>query len=769
MLAHSRVDPEGIRINWVTDTDMAGGALRKAFTGKHSESACHMLQLPLSLLVGIIEFGNTGHRVSTCSTCTEACGRGTRRLPRKHSKTFTGCWTCRTRRVKCDETRPICTQCTSKRLDCAGYGVRLHWLPPEQEISKPNRNPPDSIGTRPQRSQIPFEPHQPPLTEDQIDHILSVIDNIEPESNCHPPDKQKTFVVHSFGVFNASYSICGSPCSISNSVSPIDKDSSALSGQLGPAVLATPCETIVSPSSDISEGPSLPSYSREDGIEAQGLFRPSARLSQSLESIVEIGGSASQSRDTDPQPKDMLRVNSRHYQWEEPSGLMMYRPSPAYLSPLEQFLMHHYKHRVVRLFCVIDNMKSPWQKIHLTRALQSTGQMNVEGSISHIQDALRNALLSTSAFILSNDRRSHGCEDDATRWANEAMFLRGKTIKLLKDSVEGGFGCTSPPKYKDFLATMLSMISINVMSGETSTCGVHLDGAFHFIKMARNWKVNYSPKARSLHRIYVYLRTIYESTAIRSPQEVYGRDTSTQLIIPELSDSNCADLQSDGFYSSTSQGYPESGTRMSSYECIYGVPHYLLILLRRATELIVRVTDARERSGIIIIPDELTGECDELENTIMDWVPEQELQKVLVDDMSASSEIIRRTARAFHHALIIYFAQNIRLVGHRYLRLHIESVLDCIEAIEKIKADIDCLAAPLYWPAFIAASEAFDVPLQERFKAWYEQVEIYGIAAVRTGISVLTQVWEDGAGTGNRITSAWRVEVLRTNSHLMLS
>lgn len=167
-------------------------------------------------------------------------------------------------------------------------------------------------------------------------------------------------------------------------------------------------------------------------------------------------------QDNNSQPKRVLRVNARHHRWALPSGTMIYSPSPAYLSPLEQFLMHHYMNRVVRLFCIIDNRKSPWQKIHLTRALQSTGQMNVEGSTSRIQDALRNALLSVSAFILSNDSRLRGCEDEATRWANEAMLLRGKTIKFLKDSVERGFGSESPPKYKDFLATMLSMISINV-------------------------------------------------------------------------------------------------------------------------------------------------------------------------------------------------------------------------------------------------------------------------------------------------------------------
>lgn len=48
---------------------------------------------------------------------------------RERKKTFTGCWTCRSRKLKCDETYPACRQCSSKSLQCAGYGARLHWLP----------------------------------------------------------------------------------------------------------------------------------------------------------------------------------------------------------------------------------------------------------------------------------------------------------------------------------------------------------------------------------------------------------------------------------------------------------------------------------------------------------------------------------------------------------------------------------------------------------------------------------------------------------------
>lgn len=49
---------------------------------------------------------------------------------RKRTKTFTGCWTCRNRKIKCDEAKPCCRQCHRKGLDCEGYTARLQWLAP---------------------------------------------------------------------------------------------------------------------------------------------------------------------------------------------------------------------------------------------------------------------------------------------------------------------------------------------------------------------------------------------------------------------------------------------------------------------------------------------------------------------------------------------------------------------------------------------------------------------------------------------------------------
>lgn len=38
-----------------------------------------------------------------------------------------GCWTCKKKRIQCDETRPGCRRCTERGLTCEGYEIRLRW------------------------------------------------------------------------------------------------------------------------------------------------------------------------------------------------------------------------------------------------------------------------------------------------------------------------------------------------------------------------------------------------------------------------------------------------------------------------------------------------------------------------------------------------------------------------------------------------------------------------------------------------------------------
>jgi hypothetical protein len=44
------------------------------------------------------------------------------------ARSDSGCWTCRLRRKKCDETHPACLQCQSVHLACHGFGDKPEWM-----------------------------------------------------------------------------------------------------------------------------------------------------------------------------------------------------------------------------------------------------------------------------------------------------------------------------------------------------------------------------------------------------------------------------------------------------------------------------------------------------------------------------------------------------------------------------------------------------------------------------------------------------------------
>jgi hypothetical protein len=51
----------------------------------------------------------------------------TARPPQTRVRSFGGCSTCRSRKVKCDESRPLCGQCSRAGLVC-GYGAKIRFV-----------------------------------------------------------------------------------------------------------------------------------------------------------------------------------------------------------------------------------------------------------------------------------------------------------------------------------------------------------------------------------------------------------------------------------------------------------------------------------------------------------------------------------------------------------------------------------------------------------------------------------------------------------------
>ena len=45
----------------------------------------------------------------------------------RNKRSHQGCWTCKQKRRRCDNTRPECLNCLRLGIQCEGYEVRLRW------------------------------------------------------------------------------------------------------------------------------------------------------------------------------------------------------------------------------------------------------------------------------------------------------------------------------------------------------------------------------------------------------------------------------------------------------------------------------------------------------------------------------------------------------------------------------------------------------------------------------------------------------------------
>ncbi|KAK4231403.1 adhesion and hyphal regulator 1 [Podospora fimiseda] len=106
----------------------------------------------------------------------------------KHRRTRSGCYTCRSRRVKCDETHPICERCRKGKRDC------VYPEPPAPKGSGKTDSKDSSAGPSQQASPISSQGDDDDEEADQDAKLDPIIDEEEDE----PESATSTVSVHFF-------------------------------------------------------------------------------------------------------------------------------------------------------------------------------------------------------------------------------------------------------------------------------------------------------------------------------------------------------------------------------------------------------------------------------------------------------------------------------------------------------------------------------------------------------------------------------------------
>lgn len=175
----------------------------------------------------VTKFGSLLQRMSTSESGHNSTPAAKAAVGSKRSKTFMGCFTCRSRKVRCDLMRPKCHNCSKAGLICAGYDIKLRWLEPtffEDRGKKRSKSSvrltkkradngangtDDSSGDFFHRRHVGFvrwegqdDEHRPYQTYDDMDRDLGILHNSG--TDLLVQHKQKTKLLGPFGVFDGT-------------------------------------------------------------------------------------------------------------------------------------------------------------------------------------------------------------------------------------------------------------------------------------------------------------------------------------------------------------------------------------------------------------------------------------------------------------------------------------------------------------------------------------------------------------------------------------
>lgn len=409
------------------------------------------------------------------------------------SRGFTGCGTCRSRHLKCDEAKPTCSTCRRLDLPCQGYAPRLLWIASQQcggDLEGPKgeassfRYP---LFTEAHRSSMSFDMVQS-LGDQSAGEILLDLDT-------ESVSDDELHAVGPFGVFRA----CDGPSSLRLSTSsPSDdneEDVEDVSLDLLQAKDLSPfpadffahlAQDQPSPSFgadlggpekwlNIGMAMNMPWDSSAQGIVPDGFSMQ--LLSPCLDSpdndVMEAVPRSESSQVPTTQPDTRLSdvdsilpsadLNSSNH---ASSALSTFSPPincvPRSGTSLPQHAASLLRYLKTKVFEDRKSMStrsmSPWKLLLLPCALETFAEVSLWDSTTHARRSILSTLLAKSAFHLSKST-AHD-ESTASFWLKVGVDHHHDAQKHLKSALKGELGMNA--NYAEMLMAILGVGIVSV-------------------------------------------------------------------------------------------------------------------------------------------------------------------------------------------------------------------------------------------------------------------------------------------------------------------
>lgn len=197
-----------------------------------------------------------------------------------------------------------------------------------------------------------------------------------------------------------------------------------------------------------------------------------------------------------------------------------------------------------------------------------------------------------------------------------------------------------------------------------------------------------------------------------------------------------------------------------SIEYIYGITPTLGNLLDKTCQIAEHLAFYQTRE----IPEHLRDITEILREELFSWSIESEPFSSIGPEQGPMLEIARCQARAFHSAVLIFYR---RTIENWPIALEDEScrVLKNLTQAENLKDEFmggEKRAAPMSWPAFIAACETAN---RDPWVEWWTRVQGYRVGNFTKQWRIIRGIW-NMMDTDENVTS-WR-DALKQSGELIL-
>ncbi|KAK4871003.1 hypothetical protein LT330_000240 [Penicillium expansum] len=401
------------------------------------------------------------------------------RKPR--TKTFTGCWTCRERRVKCDEEHPHCRRCQRTGWTCKGYGLRLGWS--------------QTPGNRSHRRQ--FRPlsrdvnHE--LSSAAVTALLVELDEYSGDGCAQQRGPFSVFSVFSnpeihdpgpFDLHNLEYAPSTQDSEDTQHTSSYSIDS-PVGGRY--SEVASP-----KPTWDGLSSTTIPSTSESHEESCTALLNPNSRIGEISISAIAHVVDHNKAENRPPEPSDYgTPVSNIHSNGTELS--LRNSMSPLSLPRLEMELIHHWVVFLSGNMLLIDTPDNPCRTVFLPLALKGLDASPTE---SNIHLSIFHAICASSAFGLSHLRHD-------SRYHSLALHHDHLALRHLRGSLQRA-RCLDEPT----LTAVLTCIMAEAMSGRRSRWRAHVSGCLGLLQNDVHGDWVRSPTAARLLQSYLSLSSL---------------------------------------------------------------------------------------------------------------------------------------------------------------------------------------------------------------------------------------------------------------------